>query len=68
MKKAIIFLGIVSVGVLFNIYSVQNVQAKELADHECAPGYYYKKGGFMAPGTLKAGGFCVPIGNIGKVK
>ncbi|WP_086339370.1 hypothetical protein [Enterococcus sp. 5B3_DIV0040] len=65
MKLLLIF-GLSVIGLSFAM--VTEVSAKELDGPECSPGYYFKKGGWSAGGFTKAGGYCIPMGNIGKVR
>ena len=61
MKKKLILLFLLSaIGLSFAV--VTEASAKELDGPECPPGYYFKKGGWSA------GGYCRPMGNIGKVR
>ena len=65
-KKLVIVFGLLYIGLTFA--STIEASAKELDGPECPAGYYFKKGGWTAGGFTKAGGYCIPMGNIGKIR
>jgi len=65
-KKLLVIFGLAAIWVSFA--ATTEASAKEWDSPECPPGYYFKKGGWTTGGFSKSGGYCIPMGNAGKVR